>query len=193
MMRRIEFYDTTLRDGAQTEGIAFSLMDKIQLVRRLDKMGFDYIEGGYPASNDKDEQFFQKVQEEHFTGSLICAFGMTRRKGRTAESDGGLKSLVNSNAPVVTIVGKSSAYQVTEVIQTSLVENLRMIEETVAWLSAQNRTVFYDAEHFFDGWKADPEYSLETLRCAVRAGAKTIQLCDTNGGCMPEEIAAGVG
>ena len=191
-MRRIQFYDTTLRDGAQTEGISFSLQDKIRLTGRLDRMGFDFVEGGYPASNDKDEQFFQEMREITLDHSVVCAFGMTRRKGTRPEEDEGLRSLLASRAPVVNLVGKSSAYQVTDVIRTTLEENLDMISETVSWLREKGRRVFFDAEHFFDGWKRDPDYSLRTLKTAVDAGAESLNLCDTNGGSMPEEIRAGV-
>ncbi|MDO4586098.1 MAG: citramalate synthase [Planctomycetia bacterium] len=191
-MRRILLYDTTLRDGAQTEGITFSLNDKIAMAQRLNELGFDFIEGGYPASNDKDEQFFQQATTMPFQHSTLCAFGMTRRKGILPKDDSGLKSLLDSQAPIITIVGKSSAFQVTNVIQTSLEENLTMIAETIAWLRQNNRRIFFDAEHFFDGWKNNPEYSLLSLKTAVEAGAENVSLCDTNGGSMPEEIAQGV-
>lgn len=191
-MRRIEVYDTTLRDGAQTEGITFSLKDKIRISRRLDELGFNYIEGGYPASNDKDEQFFQQVRDLPWQHSTICAFGMTRRKGAQAASDGGVNSLLASGAKIITIVGKASSYQATEVIRAAREENLAMIADTVSWLRSHDRTVFFDAEHFFDGWKEDRAYTLETLRTATESGAASLNLCDTNGGTMPEEIAAAV-
>ncbi|MDO5552827.1 MAG: citramalate synthase [Planctomycetia bacterium] len=191
-MRRIEVYDTTLRDGAQTEGITFSLKDKLRLTERLNSMGFDYIEGGYPASNDKDEQYFRDMSTTRLDYSVVCAFGMTRRKGIRPEEDSGLAALLASKAKILTIVGKSSAFQATGVLQVSLGENLAMIEETIAWLCSQGRRVFFDAEHFFDGWKCNPDYSLEVLRCAIKGGADSVHLCDTNGGSMPEEIVAGV-
>lgn len=190
--RRIAIYDTTLRDGAQAEGISFSLQDKILLARRLDQLGFDYIEGGYPASNDKDESFFDTLAEQPLKSAKLCAFGMTRRKGTDVEKDDGLAALLASGAPVLTIVGKSSAFQVRDVLATSLEENLAMLDETIRFLLAHGRRVFFDAEHFFDGWKADPGYSMTAISTVMAAGAESITLCDTNGGSMPEEIAAGV-
>lgn len=190
--RRIQIYDTTLRDGAQAEGISFSLQDKILVARRLDRLGFDFVEGGYPASNDKDARFFAQMAENPLKRAALCAFGMTRRKGTAAESDEGLAALLASGAPVITIVGKSSAFQVKDVLRASLKENLAMIDETVRLLTQKKRRVFFDAEHFFDGWKADADYTLKTILAAVNAGAETVTLCDTNGGSMPEEIFDGV-
>jgi 2-isopropylmalate synthase len=186
--RRIEIYDTTLRDGSQAEGISFSLQDKILLTQRLDGLHFDYIEGGYPASNPKDAEYFRRVAGIALTGAKVAAFGMTRRKGRKPEEDDGLAALLGAGTPTITIVGKSSAFQAAEVLRTSLDENLTMIDESVAYLRAAGREVLFDAEHFFDGYKADPKYSLETLRAAVQAGARMVVLCDTNGGSMPDEI-----
>ncbi len=191
-MRQIQIYDTTLRDGAQAEGITFSLQDKILIAKRLDEIGFDFIEGGYPASNEKDFHFFQKTSDLALSNATVCAFGMTRRKGTRPEEDPGLASLIESGAEVITIVGKSSSFQVRDVIQTTLEENLAMIEETISFLVGKGRRVFFDAEHFFDGWKSDPDYSREVIRTAVKAGAESLHLCDTNGGSMPEEIAEGV-
>ncbi len=188
-MSHIEIYDTTLRDGAQAEGISFSLQDKLLLVQRLDSMGFDFIEGGYPGSNEKDMQFFGRVAEMDLANVKICAFGMTRRKGVAAEEDAGLKSLLDSKAPVVTLVGKASAFQATEVLRAETAENLEMIADSVAFLVGSGRDVIFDAEHFFDGCKHDRQYSLETLRAAAQAGAARVVLCDTNGGTMPDEIA----
>ena len=189
---RIELYDTSLRDGAQSEGVSFSLNDKLAVTYRLDDLGIDYIEGGYPASNEKDKAYFERVSEKKPSLASVCAFGMTRRKGVNPEDDLGLAALVESNAEVVTVVGKSSAFQAKNVLGVSLEENLAMIDDTLRFVARTGKRVFYDAEHFFDGWKDDPEYSLETLRAAVRAGAEAITLCDTNGGSMPNEIAAGV-
>ncbi|MCL2622880.1 MAG: citramalate synthase [Planctomycetaceae bacterium] len=191
-MPRIQLYDTTLRDGSQAEGINFSLQDKIILAQRLDELGFDFIEGGYPASNEKDAQFFQSVSEKTLSFAKISAFGMTRRKGIAAKDDAGLRSLLEAKTPYVTIVGKSSAFQAVEIIRSTREENLEMIAETVGFFIENGRKVIYDAEHFFDGWKADPDYSLLTLKTAACAGAETVTLCDTNGGSMPDEIAAGV-
>jgi 2-isopropylmalate synthase len=187
-MRRIELYDTTLRDGSQAEGISFSLHDKLQLAARLDKLGFDYVEGGYPASNEKDAQFFQRAKNLDLLQIKVCAFGMTRRKGMKVEDDPGLKSLLDSQAGTLTIVGKSSAFQVTEVIHAALEENLTMIAESVGYLRSAGREVIFDAEHFFDGYKSNPAYTLETVRTAAEAGARLIVLCDTNGGTMSEDI-----
>ena len=189
-MRHIEIYDTTLRDGAQAEGISFSLLDKLELTKRLDEFGFDFIEGGYPASNQKDAQYFKRVGELGLKHLKVCAFGMTRRKDANVEADAGIRALVDSKAAVVTLVGKSSAFHATEVIRATLDENLRMIADSVAYLKAAGRKVFFDAEHFFDGYKADPDYTLRAIQTAAKAGAELIVLCDTNGGAMPEEIAA---
>ena len=191
-MRRIEIYDTTLRDGAQAEGISFSLQDKLLLTQRLDSLGFDFIEGGYPASNEKDAQYFRKIPELGLKRTKVCAFGMTRRKGIAAEKDRGLRALIDSGAPVITLVGKASAFQVVEVLRTETAENLAMIDESVRLLVEAGREVIFDAEHCFDGWKADPDYTLQALRTAAQAGAGLVVLCDTNGGSMPEEIAQAV-
>jgi 2-isopropylmalate synthase len=186
----IEIYDTTLRDGAQGEGVSFSLEDKVLIARRLDEMGFDYVEGGYPLSNPKDAEFFKRLAAAPLAHSRLCAFGMTRRRGMKAADDPGMKALVDARTPVVTIVGKTHDYHATEVLGVSLDENLAMIRETVAYLRESDREVIYDAEHFFDGWKANPEYAAKTIRAAAEAGAKLIVMCDTNGGSLPEDIAA---
>lgn len=189
LMQRIEIYDTTLRDGAQAEGIDFSVQDKLSLTKRLDELGFDYIEGGYPSSNEKDAEFFRRVRNLDLKNVRVCAFGMTRRKGVSAAEDIGLRALLESGAGTITLVGKASAFQVAEVLRTSLEENLAMISESVALLVEAGREVIFDAEHFFDGYKADPEYAIQTVQAAAEAGARLIVLCDTNGGAMPEEIA----
>ena len=188
-MRRIQLYDTTLRDGSQGEGVNFSLQDKLLFTQRLDEMGFDYVEGGYPLSNDKDAQFFQKVKELRLKHAKVSAFGMTRRKGVKPADDPGMKALLEAGTSVVTIVGKTSDFHVTEVLRVSLEENLAMISDTLRYLTESGREVIYDAEHFFDGWKSNPEYALKTIQTAANAGARMIVLCDTNGGTMPEEIA----
>ena len=156
-MQTIEIYDTTLRDGSQGEGVNFSLEDKIAVTRRLDEAGIDYIEGGYPLSNPKDAQYFERVKTMKLTHSKVCAFGMTRRRGINASEDPGMQALLKANTAVVTIVGKTSAFHVREVLGVSLEENLAMINDTVTFLTQANREVFYDAEHFFDGWKLDAE------------------------------------
>jgi 2-isopropylmalate synthase len=191
-MRRITIYDTTLRDGSQGEGVNFSLQDKLLLTRRFDEMGIDYIEGGYPLSNPKDAEYFQAVREIPLQHAKLTAFGMTRRKNCLPQDDTCLRALIESQAPVITIVGKTWDMQVREVIGASLEENLAMIGDSVAYCKAAGREVIYDAEHFFDGYKHNPEYALMTLRAAEAAGAEVIVLCDTNGGSQPEEIAAAV-
>lgn len=189
-MRSIQIYDTTLRDGTQSEGISLSLQDKLQITERLDELGVDYIEGGYPLSNEKDAEFFRRAQELSLSNAKICAFGMTRRRGVEAAQDPGMLALLNSGAPVCTVVGKTWDFHATEVLRVSLDENLEMIHDSVRFLAESGREVIYDAEHFFDGWKANPEYAAKTLRAAAEGGATLVALCDTNGGSLPEEIAA---
>ncbi len=187
-MRKIKIYDTTLRDGSQTEGVSFSVNDKMKIAEKLDHLGVHYIEGGWPGSNPKDKDFFTLAAERKWRHAVIAAFGSTRRAGIRASEDVNLKALVKSQAPTLTIFGKSWDLHVTEVLKTSLEENLRMIEESVAYLKKKGREVFYDAEHFFDGYKADPRYALETLLAAREGGADGLILCDTNGGSLPGEI-----
>ncbi len=189
-MPQIQIYDTTLRDGAQGEGVNFSLEDKVLIAHRLDELGFDFVEGGYPLSNPKDAEFFQRIASEPLKNAQVCAFGMTRRRGMKAADDIGMKALLESKAPVITIVGKTSDFHVKEVLGVSLEENLAMIRDTIHYLRGEGREVIYDAEHFFDGWKANPEYAAQTIHAAAEAGASIIVMCDTNGGTMPEEIAA---
>jgi len=188
-MTRIAIYDTTLRDGSQGEGVNFSLQDKLLIAARLDALGVDYVEGGYPLSNPKDAAFFREVRDIDLKHTRISAFGMTRRKGIAAEDDTGMKALVAAGTPVVTVVGKSSTFQVLEILNVSLDENLRMIGDSVGFLAANVSEVVYDAEHFFDGYKADPEFALKTLDAAATAGAAWLVLCDTNGGTLPDEVA----
>jgi 2-isopropylmalate synthase len=191
-MSRIHVYDTTLRDGSQGEGVNFSLQDKLLLTRRLDDLGVDFIEGGYPLSNPKDAEYFQEVRKLPLRHARVAAFGMTRRKGASAAEDTCIKALLDAQTPVVTIVGKTWDLHVREVLGTTPEENLRMIADSVACCKAAGREVFYDAEHFFDGLRHNAEYALRTLRAAQDAGAAVVILCDTNGGNLPEEIAAGV-
>ncbi len=188
-MRPIQIYDTTLRDGTQGEGVSLSLYDKLQITQRLDEIGVDYVEGGYPLSNEKDVEFFRRVREMGLKHTKVCAFGMTRRKGVSAAEDPGMQALFESQAPVCTIVGKTWDFHVTDVLRVSLEENLEMIADSVRFLTESGREVFYDAEHFFDGWKANPDYAAKTIQAAAAAGATTVVLCDTNGGSMPNEIA----
>src|SRR5438034_2073923 len=188
-MRSIQIYDTTLRDGTQGEGVSLSLQDKLQITQRLDEIGIDFIEGGYPASNTKDAEYFQRATKLPLKQAKICAFGMTRRRGMKPADDLGIQALVEAETPVVTIVGKTWDFHVTEVLRVSLQENLDMITETVEYLASRGREVFYDAEHFFDGFAANPEYAAQTILAAARAGAKLVLLCDTNVGSLPEKVA----
>ncbi|MGC9454904.1 MAG: citramalate synthase [Phycisphaerae bacterium] len=190
--RRVEIYDTTLRDGAQAEGVSFSLEDKLLIAESLDSLGVDYIEGGYPLSNPKDEAFFREIPRRGLKHATPVAFGMTRRRGVSADEDAGMKALLAAGTPVVTVVGKSWDMHVREVLRVSMDENVTMIAESVDYLAGQGREVFFDAEHFFDGLKSNREYALETLRAAMEAGASRLVLCDTNGGALPEEVAEAV-
>lgn len=189
-MSKIIIYDTTLRDGAQSEGISFSVEDKVKIARRLDHAGFGYIEGGWPLSNPKDVEFFQRMRSIPLKHAKLAAFGSTRRARIKATEDANLQALVESQASVVTVFGKSWDLHVTDAIRATLEENVEMIYESVGFLKKHHREVVYDAEHFFDGWKANPEYAIKTLKAAAAAGADCIVLCDTNGGCLPSEIAA---
>src|SRR5438477_7803357 len=191
-MARISIYDTTLRDGSQGEGVNFSLQDKLRITQRLDDLGFDFIEGGYPLSNPKDFEYFQQVRKLPLRHARVAAFGMTRRKNTRPAEDTCLEALLAAQTPIVTIVGKTWDLHVREVLGTTPEENLRMIADSVAHCKAAGREVFYDAEHFFDGLRHNPAYALQTLRAAQDGGATVIILCDTNGGTLPEEVTAGV-
>ncbi len=191
-MTRIAIYDTTLRDGSQGEGVNFSLQDKLLITGRLDELGVDYIEGGYPLSNPKDAAYFREVADLDLTHAKVVAFGMTRRRDCAVEDDTGMQALVAAGTPAVTIVGKSWDLHVREVLGVSLEENLRMIADSVAYCRANVPEVIYDAEHFFDGFKRNRDYALLTLRAAAEAGAAWIVLCDTNGGTLPQEVAEAV-
>ncbi len=186
--RRIEFYDTTLRDGAQAEGVAFSLVDKIKIAHQLDALGMDYIEGGYPLSNPKDEAFFKQIQRENLRQIRVCAFGMTRRRGISPDKDPGMKALVNAGAPVITIVGKTWDLHVDEVLKVDRDENLAMISQSLAFCHQHGHEVFFDAEHFFDGFAANSDYATASLQAALDGGATRLILCDTNGGSLPKWI-----
>ena len=186
--RRISTYDTTLRDGEQCEGVTLSLEDKLAIVARLDAFGIDVIEGGYPGSNPKDVAFFQQVAAMDLSHARIAAFGSTCKKGVAADADAGLADLLACGAPVVTIVGKTWDAQVERALQTTLNENLRMIADSVAYLVAAGREVVFDAEHFFDGYAANPAYALACVGAAVEAGATSVDLCETNGGRLPFEV-----
>src|SRR5918993_4782857 len=190
--RRIEIYDTTLRDGTQGEGFNLSLQDKLLIAQKLDDLAVDYIEGGFPLSNPKDVAFFREVRTLGLKHAKVSAFGMTRRRGVRAEEDPGMRALLDAQTPVVTLVGKTSPFQVEKVLGVSLDENLKMIGDSVGMMRAGGRQVVYDAEHFFDAFRADPDYALRTLAAAEQAGASVLALCDTNGGSMPELVAEAV-
>jgi 2-isopropylmalate synthase len=189
---RISIYDTTLRDGTQREGISLACSDKIRIARELDALGIDYIEGGWPGSNPKDVEFFERAREIEWAHTKVAAFGSTRRAGIKAADDASCVALIESGAQVCTIFGKTSVLHVREVLRTELDENLRMIEETVAFLVGSGRRVVYDAEHFFDGSREDAEYAIQTLLAAARGGAEAVVLCDTNGGSLPWDVEARV-
>lgn len=187
-MNEIFLYDTTLRDGTQGEGISLSLDDKLKIARRLDEFGIHYIEGGWPGSNPKDAAFFQRARNMQFSNAKIAAFGATRKKSTLPEEDANIRELLAAGTPVVTLVGKSWDFHVRQVVETSLRENLDMIAESVAYFKRHEKEVIYDAEHFFDGYQANPDYALATLQAAAENGADVLVLCDTNGGSMPWEV-----
>jgi 2-isopropylmalate synthase/homocitrate synthase family protein len=185
---KVHVYDTTLRDGSQGEGVSFSVEDKVKIARRLDAFGMDYIEGGWPGAVPKDTDFFARMRSVPLRHAKLTAFGSTRRAGGTAAEDGQLRGLLDAETPVVTIVGKSWSEQVTHALRVDLDENLAMIADSVRFLKGAGREVVYDAEHFFDGYKLDPEYALRALAAAAEAGVDVLCLCDTNGGTLPHEV-----
>jgi len=190
MKPEVEIYDTTLRDGSQGEGINFSVLDKLRIAEKLDAFGVHYIEGGWPGSNPKDIEFFAQAKKKKFKNARLAAFGSTRKKGTPIEQDDQVRLLIEAETPVVTIYGKTSMLHVKEVLRCTPEENLAMIGDTVRFLKDNGKFVVYDAEHCFDGYKLDPEYAVATWQAAEKAGADFVVLCDTNGGCLPEEIAA---
>ncbi len=189
MNLEVEIYDTTLRDGSQGEGINFSVADKIRIAERLDAFGVHFIEGGWPGSNPKDIEFFNQAKGRTWRNARLAAFGSTRRKNIRVEQDEQVQLLIAAGTPVVTIYGKTWMLHVTEVLNTTAEENLAMIADTVAYLKQHGKYVIYDAEHAFDGYKDNPDYALATWEAAQNAGADNVTLCDTNGGCLPSEIA----
>ena len=189
-MREIELYDTTLRDGMQGEGMSLSAHEKLRVAHKLDELGIDLIEAGFPSSNPKELELFELLSHERFTHARIAAFGMTRRRGLSAEQDPSLRTLADCFAPVCTLVGKTWALHLEKVTRVSPEENLEMIAESIAFLVARGKHVIYDAEHFFDGFADDRDYALACLRAAAQAGAHTVTCCDTNGGTLPDQIAA---
>ena len=188
----VALYDTLLRDGSQMEGIAFSLQDKIAVARRLDQLGIHYVEGGFPGSNEKDQAFFEQMKTSPLQHAKLVAFGGTRKPGSDVETDFNIVALREAETPVVTFVGKAIASQVSTVLNTSREENLSMVRESVGYMASLGREVHFDAEHFFDGYREDPEYTLNVLRTAHRAGAQYLILCDTNGGAMTSEVSEAV-
>jgi 2-isopropylmalate synthase len=184
----VAIYDTTLRDGSQGEGVNFSAVDKLRIAEKLDAFGIHYIEGGWPGSNPKDMEFFRQVRRRKFKHAQVAAFSMTRRRGVSVENDELMRMLLEAETPVITIVGKTWLLHVLEVLRATPDENLAMIGDTIKFFKDHGKTVFYDAEHSFDGYKNEPEYALATWQAAEKAGADGIVLCDTNGGCLPNEI-----
>tara|TARA_Y100001970_G_scaffold278937_1_gene385409 strand:- start:2684 stop:4309 length:1626 start_codon:yes stop_codon:yes gene_type:complete len=192
--RSIEIYDTTLRDGSQLEGISLTVEDKLRIAEQLDSLGVHYIEGGWPGANPKDDEFFERAKEElSLETSVFVAFGSTRRAKGKVDQDQTLANLLGANTEVVCIVGKCWDYHVREALQTSLEEGVAMVADSIEYLVANGRRVFFDAEHFFDGYKNNPEFSLQVLEAAAMAGAERLILCDTNGGTLPHEVEQAVG
>lgn len=191
-MTQVFIYDTTLRDGAQREGLSFSVEDKLKIAKKLDELGIPFVEGGWPGSNPKEEEFFRKARGLKLAQVALVAFGSTRRPGTKAEEDANLLAILGAGVGVACLVGKAWALQVTQVLETSLEENLSMVRDSVAFLRGRGLRVFLDAEHFFEGYKDNPGYALEALKTAAGAGAEVLVLCDTNGGSLPHEIEAGV-
>lgn len=187
-MDKIQMFDSTLRDGAQGENVNFSVEDKFNVMKALDDFGIDFIEAGNPASNPKDMEFFKKAEKCPPKHSKLVAFGSTRRKNISCEEDNNLNALADTNVEYVSVFGKSWDMHATDIINTTLEENLNMISDTIKYLISKGKKVFFDAEHFFDGYKSNPEYAVKTLKAAEAAGAEAVILCDTNGGCFPDEI-----
>ncbi|SVA42754.1 uncharacterized protein METZ01_LOCUS95608, partial [marine metagenome] len=185
----IELYDTTLRDGAQFQGINLSVTDKLAITQKLDQLGIHYIEGGWPGSNPTDAEFFQRVKSLELTQSVIVAFGSTRKANVRVEEDSNIRALVEAGTPVVTLVGKSWDLHVEEILDTSLEENLSMVFDSISYLTEKGIKVFFDAEHYFDGFKANQGYAQQVVDVAAKAGAACIILCDTNGGSLPIHIS----
>lgn len=188
MGRKIILYDTTLRDGAQSVGISFSLQDKVRIARELDRLGIEYIEGGWPGSNPKDDLFFSEIQKYELKNSRIAAFGSTKRHNLAYEKDELLAALIGCGAKTVTIVAKAWDFQVTTALNIKLEQNIELIYGTVAYLKDKGLEVFLDAEHFFDGYASSPAYAMEAIGAAEKAGADMVVLCDTNGGSMVKDV-----
>src|SRR5581483_4332235 len=191
-MKRVALYDTTLRDGCQSEDVSFTLEDKLRVAEKLDDFGVDFIEGGWPGSNPRDEEFFHAVKKLHLRHAKVAAFGSTRRANIAAADDLNIRLLLKADTPVVTIVGKTWDLHVRDDLRISKKANLEVIGDSVAYLKKRVDRVFFDAEHFFDGYSANPEYALECLGAAAQAGADMLVLCDTRGGRMPHEVTAAI-
>jgi len=191
-MATVQLYDTTLRDGAQQEGISLSVEDKLKICRKLDELGIDFVEGGWPGSNPKDTEFFAKAQNLRLAHSTLVAFGSTRHANSRAEKDLNIQALLQAKTEVATIVGKAWDKQVTRVLETTLEENLSMVADSISYLKAKGLRVFFDAEHFFDGYRDNPEYALQVAAAAAKAGAECVVLCDTNGGTLPQKIVESI-
>ena len=189
---RVQLYDTTLRDGSQMEGISLSVEDKIRITRKLDELGLEWVEGGFPGSNPKDAEYFRRLRSIELKNAKVSAFGGTRKPNITCETDANIQSLVAAETPGITLVGKASMYQVREILETSAEENLAMIADTISYFKKLGKTVFFDAEHFFDGFDDEPDYSLQCLATAARAGADALVLCDTNGGITTRGMLAAI-
>jgi 2-isopropylmalate synthase len=184
----LEIYDTTLRDGAQAEDVSFSADDKVMVAQRLDELGVQFIEGGWPGANPRDIEFFRMIKETPLKQATVVAFGSTRKASNSVQKDSNIQALLHAETKIITLFGKSWSLHVTDALGIALAKNLELIADSVAYLKSKHRRVFYDAEHFFDGYKTNPDYALETIRHAVEAGAERVILCDTNGGTMPWEI-----
>ncbi len=191
-MIQVQLYDTTLRDGAQREGVSFSVEDKLRVARKLDELGIHFIEGGWPGANPKDSEFFRRASGLELSQATLVPFGSTCHPHAEAANDANLRALVAIGFKVVTIVGKSWDRQVTQVLETTVEENLRMVSDSIRYLKSQGLTVFFDAEHFFDGYKGNAKYALHVVEVAAEAGVDLVVLCDTNGGSLPQEVAAAV-
>ncbi|HYX79507.1 MAG TPA: citramalate synthase, partial [Actinomycetota bacterium] len=186
---KVELYDTTLRDGAQGPGISYSVEDRMRILHKLDQLGVPYVEGGWPGANPRDTEFFRLATKETLEHATLTAFGMTRRAGERATDSAILRELLDANTEVVCLVGKSSDLHVTAALRTDLDEGVAMVRDSIAFLRAEGRRVFFDAEHFFDGYLRDPAYALRVLAAAEEAGAERLVLCDTNGGMLPNDVA----
>ena len=188
-MQQVKLYDTTLRDGMQGQGMSLSAREKLRIVRALDRLGVHFIEAGFPSSNPKEAELFELLSDQPLETATVCAFGMTRRRDVAVEDDEALRVLVGSFAPAVTLVGKTWTLHLEKVTKVSREENLAMIADSVSFCRGEGKRVIYDAEHFFDGWREDPDYAIECLRAAAGAGAENVTLCDTNGSSLPHQVA----